>query len=139
MIRRGRRRALDPSMHGKYERVGGALLQSATDLAELAGEGDWYGNAIGLIAIHGCIAYADALCIRFGGFKSTEGDHLRGSDALTEALGDRLSASKRRLFQRIVSQKDQVSYQGDYYTVEDARVLLADVRMFAGWAEELLI
>lgn len=130
---------MDPASHSKYRRVGASMLSSATDLSDLAVDGDFYGNAIALMAIHASIAYTDALCIRFGSFKSAEGDHQRAIDALQEALGDRARQAEIRLLQRVVSQKDQVAYQGDYYTVAAARIVLGDARAFARWAEELLI
>lgn len=113
-------------------------MKSASDLAELAADEDSYGNAIAIVAIHAAIAYADALSIRFGGFKSIEGDHVRAVDALKEALGDRADATAIRRLQRVLAQKDQVSYQGTHYTVADAKRLTAQAQEFATWAEELL-
>ena len=51
------------------------LLASATLLAELATEDESYGNAIGLLAIHGTICHADAIAIAYGGRKSVAGSH----------------------------------------------------------------
>jgi hypothetical protein len=138
MVRRGRRPAVDPAASVKYQRVAAALMKSASDLTELAADGGRYGNAIGIVAIHAAIAYADALSIRFGAFKSAEGDHLRAVDALTEALGDRADATAIRHLRRVLAQKDQVSYQGAYFTVADAKRLTADAQEFAAWAEDLL-
>jgi hypothetical protein len=113
-------------------------MKSASDLAQLATDGDSYGNAIGIVAIHAAIAYADALSIRFGGFKSGEGDHVRAVDALKEALGNRADATAIRHLQRVLAQKDQVSYQGAYYTVADAKRVATEAQGFTAWAEELL-
>jgi hypothetical protein len=122
----------------KYQRVGAALMKSASDLADLGADGDGYGNAIGIVAIHAAIAYADALSIRFGGFKSGEGDHVRAVDALEEALGNRADATAIRHLQRVLAQKDQVFYQGAYYTVADAKRVATEAQGFTAWAEELL-
>jgi|SRR5688572_9320630 hypothetical protein len=138
MVRRGRRPSLDPAASVKYQRVAASLMKSASDLAELAGHGDTYGNAIAVVAIHASIAYADALSIRFGAFKSVEGDHVRAVEALKAALGDRANAAAIRRLQRVLAQKDQVSYQGEYYTVSDAKQLTTDAQEFAAWAEDLL-
>jgi hypothetical protein len=138
MVRRGRRPSVDPAASAKYQRVAAALLKSASDLTELAAGEPSYGNAIAIVAIHAAIAYADALCIRFGGFKSAEGDHVRTVDSLKAALGDRADAAAIRRLQRVLSQKDQVSYQGAYYTVESATRLTKDAQEFAAWAEEVL-
>jgi hypothetical protein len=121
----------------KYHRVARALRQSAADLAGLAEEGDSYGNALAIIAIHSAIAYADALSIAYGGFKSAEGEHERTADALREALGARAEAEPLRALLGIVKKKDTVSYQGIYYTVGEARVLVEKLNGFAEWAERL--
>jgi hypothetical protein len=91
-----------------------------------------------VVAIHAAIAYTDSLSIRFAGFKSVEGDHVRVVDALKEALGDRADEKAIRLLRRVLAQKDQVAYQGEYYTVADAKRLAADAQAFAAWAEDLL-
>ena len=138
MVKRGRRLTADPASYSKYQQVGRALMRSADDLTGLATDGDSYGNAIGIVAIHAGIAYADALCIRFGGFKSGAGDHLRAVDAVKEALGSRVDDTAVRRLRRILAEKDQISYRGDYYTVSDARQLVSDAREFATLAEDLL-
>jgi hypothetical protein len=138
MIRRGRRPAVDPAASVKYQRVGASLMKGARDLEALAAEGDSYGNAIAVIAIHAAIAYTDALSVRFGGFKSAEGDHVRVVDALKEALGKRADETAIRHLRRVLAEKDQVAYQGEYYTIADARRLTAATEKFATWAEDLL-
>ena len=129
---------MDPAHHIKYLRVARALASSASDLAGLSEPGDAYGNAMAIIAIHSCIAYVDSLCIRFAGFKSGDGDHLRAVDALKEALGERLDAKTTKCIRRILSAKDAASYQGDYYSVEDARKVVKDLEYLTGFAEEQL-
>jgi hypothetical protein len=129
---------VDPAASAKYQRVAESLMKSVSDLLELAADGDSYSNAIGIVAIHAAIAYTDALSIRFGAMKSIEGDHARAVDALKEALGDRADEKAIRPLRRVLAQKDQVSYQGEYYTVADAKRLAADAQEFASWAEELL-
>jgi hypothetical protein len=138
MTRKGRRKVVDPSLFVKYRDVGRALRNSANDLATLAEDGDEYGNASGICAIHACIAYGDAICIKLGGFKSSEGDHIRAADALREVLGNRLDESALKAFRRALSQKDQISYQGDYYTADEARTVVDDMNTFCEWAQRIL-
>jgi hypothetical protein len=135
---RGRRKPVDPSGFVKYRDVGRALRNSANDLSTLSEDGDEYGNATGICAIHACIAYSDALCIKLGGFKSSEGEHLRAADALREVLGNRLDETAFKAFRRALSRKDQISYQGDYYTVGDARQVVRDMNTFCDWAHGML-
>jgi hypothetical protein len=138
MSTRGRRRPVDPAQFQKYHRVGAAFRRSAEDWIALAEDGDAYGNAIGITAIHACIAYSDALCVRYGGFKSSEGEHLRAIDALREALGHRADEAALKPLRRVLAQKDQISYQGDYYTVGESREVVSDMSAFCDWAEGLL-
>lgn len=137
-MKRGRRKPVDTAQSARYSRVARALHKTASDLTGIAEDSDRYGNAIAIVAIHAGIAYADALCIRFGAFKSSEGDHLRAVDALQDAMGARLSLDMVKVVRRILTQKDAVSYQADYYTVEDARAVVRDLDQFAKFAEEQL-
>jgi hypothetical protein len=122
----------------KYQRVGASLLRSTSDLEDLSDESATYGNAIAIIAVHAVIAYADALSVRFGGIKSGEGDHVRAVETLKETLGPRADAAELSRFKRVLSQKDEVAYQGSCYTVDDARRLADDARQFGHWADDLL-
>ena len=135
MVKRGRRTRTDRAQATKYHRVARALHRSAADLIEIAEDGALYGNAIAIIAIHSAIAYADMLTIAYGEFKSTGGDHERVADALREALGARVDADQLSALLSIVRKKDTASYQGVYYTVDDARDLLRKLGAFAEWAE----
>jgi hypothetical protein len=137
MVKRGRRKRMDPSLASKYHRVAQALENSARDLCVLAEDGDVYGNAIAIVAIHAAIAHSDALSIAYGGFKSTEGDHERAADSLLAALGSRADPEKTRVLRSIIAEKDTVSYQGVYYTVEDARAIVQRLTAFADWADEM--
>jgi len=135
VVRRGRRRAQDRSQGAKYYRVARALRESATDLLEVADEDSSYGNAIAIVAIHSAIAYTDALTIAYGGFKSIEGDHTRAVYALQEAMGARVDPRRSKLLLAIIKEKDTVSYQGVYYSLDDARSLIERLNEFAEWAE----
>lgn len=136
MVSHARRKAVDPSHAERYRRVGAALMESAHVMAELASESDSFGNAIAVIGVHACIAYNDALCIAWKGFKST-GDHTRAPDALIHALSHHASPERVRQFRAVVDKKDHVSYQGSYYRVDDALRLLKDAAAFCEWAEQM--
>jgi len=138
MVKGGRRRRVDASASGKYRRIGEALLGSSRDLLQLSEEGDMYGNAVAILAIHAAIAYADAVCIAFGEFKSTEGDHQGAVKALKEAVGPRADVQAIKALGLILSEKDQVAYQGNYYTLDDASAVVRRLETFVAWAEEIL-
>ena len=137
MVRRGRRKAVDATQAARYLRVARALRRSGEDLSALAEESDRYGNAIAIVAIHAAIAYADALSVAYGGFKSAEGDHERAVDALQDALGARVDAGQVKALLAILKRKDAVSYQGVYFTTAEAAALVERLRGFADWAEEM--
>lgn len=139
MVRQYKRKTVEKGQASKYYRVARSLYRAADDLDTLAEERDTYGNAIGIIVVHSAIAYADALCIAYGGFKSTSGDHLRAVDALKDALGRRVEANRLKNLNRILKEKDSISCQGTYYALEDARVLIARLGEFRNLAERLFM
>jgi hypothetical protein len=138
MVRTGKKKRADRTEYARYERVAKSLLSSASALVELASEGDSYGNAAAIIAIHAAIAYNDAVTIAYREVKSAEGDHARAVDVLREALGSDLPPKVESRLRAVLKKKDAVSYGGSYYSVEEARHLLERVREFAAWAEETL-
>ena len=89
MVRSSSSKQIDRSQAERYRRVGVSLLASAQALEAVAVEGDPYGNAVGVVAIHSAIAYNDALTLAFRGIKSTEGDHRKAADVLQRAMGSR--------------------------------------------------
>lgn len=137
MVTRGNRKEVDPSLAERYRRVGAALIGTAQVLADLAADSDNFGNAIAVVAVHACIAYNDALSIAWRGVKSTSGDHSRAADTLILALGPAAAAEQVRRLKNVLANKDQVAYQGAYYSVRDAAPLLEQAVRFCAWAEEM--
>ncbi|HEX2189090.1 MAG TPA: hypothetical protein VHG51_09355 [Longimicrobiaceae bacterium] len=135
MVKLGSTKSEDPSRAGGYFRVAQGLRSTARDLGTMADPK--YGNGLAIVAIHAAIAYADALTVAYGGFKSTDGDHTRASDALQRALGHRADARQVRRLSAILDAKSHASYSGSYYTLADAQRILEDLEVFAGWAEEV--
>jgi hypothetical protein len=120
----------------RYRRVAVALLSSASVLRDLADTDSSSGNAIGVLAIHAAIAWTDALCIAFGGRKST-GSHDRASAVLEDVLGARSDARQVKALRSILGDKDRVAYTGDMYSVKDGLKLLTKVEQFGKWADAL--
>jgi hypothetical protein len=137
MVSRGSRKEVDRSQADKYRKVGAALLESARTLAELATESDGFGNAIAVVAVHACIAYNDALSIAWKGVKSTDGDHTRAPDTLLFALSHQVPPERVRQLKAVVGKKDEVSYQGTYFRIDQAARLLDEASGFCAWAEEI--
>jgi hypothetical protein len=118
----------------KYIRVARALHSTASDLRDVASDGDTYGNAMAIIAIHAAIAYADALSIAFREIKSIDGNHTMAVPALQHALGHRADPRQCKRLESIIDQKNAVSYQGEYYTLEAAARVVDELDAFAEWA-----
>lgn len=137
MVNLGKTRQMDRSQAAKYLRVARALHSTAGDLDQLAAEGDTYGNAMAIVAIHAAIAYADALAIAFRELKSIDGDHSMAVVTLRHAIGHRADEAQIRRLESIIDQKSAVSYQGQYYTITDARAVVAKLNAFAQWALSL--
>lgn len=137
MVRRTTTRRVDRSNATKYAETGSVFLGSARALSDVADEGASYGNAIGLLAIHAVISFTDALSIAYGERKSAD-EHTKAADTLRAILGNRLPDNRVKQLRKILADKDVVSYQGTYYTLEEGRRLLNVAASFCAWAEGLL-
>lgn len=135
MVRRSRRTEVPPHRAEQYRRVAEGLQESAEALHTL--EDDQYGNAIGILAVHSAIAWTDALTIAYQGVKHSGRDHTQAADLLLEAVGeaDGIGEARKKL-EAILQTKEEVSYQGDFYRVEDAMTLLTQLRGYCRWAAE---
>lgn len=125
----------DRSRAVKYLAVGNALRKTAEALDDL-GERE-YGNGLAIIAIHAAIAYTDALTTAYREVRSVDGDHTRAAAVLAHALGARAKDQVPRL-KRMLDSKTHASYSGIYYTLEEGRDILRDLKRYATWAEEML-
>lgn len=127
----------DPSRAGKYLSVGRSLHRNGQELDAISETR--YGNGLAIIAIHAAIAYTDALTIAYRGIKSQDGDHARAADVLAHALGQRREHEGQvNRLRRILQAKSDVSYSGQYYTLEEGRRILREAAEFIRWAEEML-
>ncbi|HET6762349.1 MAG TPA: hypothetical protein VFH27_01725, partial [Longimicrobiaceae bacterium] len=129
MVRVGGTKNEHPSRAGGYFRVAQGLRNTAGDLSEM-GEAK-YGNGLAIVAIHCAIAYTDALTVAYGGFKSTDGDHARASEALQRALGHRADPAQVRRLASVLDAKSHASYSGRYYTLADGEQIFRKVEEFA--------
>jgi hypothetical protein len=132
----GSTRQEERSRSASFHAVGRALLETAKALDVIAEPR--YGNGLGIIAVHAAIAYTDALTIAWREVKSVDGNHARAADVLVHALGHRVDDAQLGRLSRVLKAKSHVSYAGSFYTLDEGRRLLADVRRYAAWAEKLL-
>ena len=137
MVKLGGTSAEDPSRASKYQAVGRSLLRNSHELDAISETK--YGNGLAIIAIHAAIAYTDALTIAFRGIKSQDGDHARAADVLAHALGqNRSHAEHVNRLRGILQAKSNVSYSGQYYTLEEGRRIVREATVFITWAEDML-
>lgn len=137
MVKRTKARRVDKQQAPKYSETGRVFLESAQALSAVADDGAPYGNAIALLAIHATISYTDALSIAYGERKSAD-EHTKAVDTLRTILGSRLPEEPAKQLRRILTEKDTVSYQGRYYTLEDGRKVLTFAETFCTWARKAL-
>lgn len=136
MVTLGRTKHEDRNRSARYQAVARALLRTTRDLATM-GEAK-YGNGLAIIAIHGAIAYTDALTVAYLELKSMDGNHMRAAEVLVHALGPLADPPQVQRLRGILDAKSHASYSGSFYTLEDGREILRELERFAVWAEERL-
>jgi hypothetical protein len=105
----------------------------------LTGQHSEFSEILAIIAIHAAIAYTDALTIAYRGIKSQDGDHVRAADVLAHALGPhRAAVAQVNRLRGILQAKSDVSYSGQYYTLEEGQRIARETTEFIRWAEERL-
>lgn len=132
--RRHRRVSVPKSRKSDYARVAENFYKGA----EVAKEFE-YCNAAGVLIVHSAIAYTDALTIKFGGVKSKGEDHMAAVDLLRQvvALDEQGEAATRHL-ERIINEKNRVSYEGEVYTKKDVANLWKHLLRYQTWAVSML-
>lgn len=128
---------MDPILSEGYRNVARSLLKTASDLHALGDRA--YGTAIGILCIHAAIAYADAICIKLGGRKSTDRDHNRVADLVNEIVGEKQNQKQITTLRKILSIKNEVEYGGEFYQIEGAAKTLKQTQQLAEWAERILL
>jgi hypothetical protein len=137
LVRQGSTTTEDPSRAAKYLSIGRCLHRNAQELDAISETR--HGNGLAIIAVHAAIAYTDALTIAYRGIKSQDGDHARAADVLAHALGQkREHASQVSRLRGILQAKSDVSYSGQYYTLEDGRRIVRETAEFIRWAEDMI-
>jgi hypothetical protein len=83
------------------------------------------------------IAYADAITARRQGVVNTK-DHASAPRLLREALGNKLPDRQQKIYRRLLGRKDEVNYGARSTSLDEAKLLLSDLDVFAEWAESAL-
>jgi len=110
------------------------VAESFYNGAEMA-RGFEYWNAAGVLIVHASIAYTDALTIRFGGIRSKGEDHMAAVDILRQVMAlDEEGRTGARHLERIINEKNRVSYEGEIYTKKDVDALWKHLLRYRAWA-----
>ena len=98
-----------------------------------------YWTAAGVLIVHAAIAYADALCIRSAGEKSSGDNHEDALSLLDQAIPDAEDKTNAlNQLQRIIEEKTKVSYLGNLYTASQCHDLWKRLQRFREWAHGIL-
>ncbi len=132
--RRYSRVSIQKSKNSDYARVAESFYHGA----ELAKEFEYW-NAAGVLIVHAAIAYADAITIKFGGVKSKGEDHMAVIDLLRNVtvLDEQGNRGMRHL-ERIINEKNRVSYQGEMYTKKNIDSLWKHLVRYQRWAVSMI-
>lgn len=102
-----------------YRRNAREHLNAARTLSELANDGA-IGNPIMAAAVHGIIAYCDALTSKYAGVKNTD-DHHAAAETLRKSLGARADKSQLTRLSRLIARKSEIEYDHRQLTMTEAR------------------
>ncbi len=106
--------------------------------AELAKEFEYW-NAAGVLIVHAAIAYADAITIKSGGVKNKGEDHMAVIDLLRQVtVLDEEGKRGTRHLERIINEKNRVSYQGEMYTKKNIDSLWKHLVRYQTWAVSMI-
>ncbi len=129
-----KRVSVPKSKSSDYAMVGDNFYKGA----EVAREFEYW-NAAGLLIVHAAIAYTDALTIKFGGVKSKGEDHMAAVELLRQVIAlDEKGLAGARHLERIINEKNRVSYEGEVYTRKDVDMLWKHLLRYREWATSML-
>ena len=89
MVKKTRRKSISRQNFRKYHSVAKHFYDAAADSMDLE-----YWTAAGVLIVHAAIAYADALCIKSSGIKSSGDDHEDAVILLENAVPEEEGKSK---------------------------------------------
>ena len=136
MTRTDRSKGVDPARADGFAELGRRLLHAGRTIREL---GDpRHASALAILAVHAAIGYADAMCVRRGGRKSSSADHAAAVRLLRAILRTDLPARIERDLGRLLAEKDRLEYEGAAVRQEEAERLFDVAERVGAWAEGVL-
>ena len=125
----------NPNLVLHYRRRADSIFAAARDLVALESDDPDYLPAVGVLAVHGCIALADALLVATEGSRSISDDHATAARTLKKwCSSTRTVDGGIKHFDWLLTKKSDFSY-GER-AVKDDDLKLAKVKMdqFFAWA-----
>jgi len=134
MAKRRGRKSVDHAQFIKYRKTAEHFYYASKDSIELE-----YWTAAGVLIVHSAIAYADALCVKLSGQKSTGENHEDVIYLLEKAVADSKGKNKAvNQLKRIIEEKTKVSYLGELYSPSQTDEMWRRLERFREWANSLL-
>lgn len=90
-----------------------------------------------LAAVHSGISSVDAVCVQFGGKRSTDPNHARASDLLVELVGSGASTSAAQ-FRMLLAKKTAVEYEARRSNARDVEEAVKRANRLVTWANRML-
>lgn len=116
-----------------YRRRADSFFGAARDLDALAA--DVHGPAIGLLAVHGCIALADAVLIAAEGERGTGEDHAEAARRLRKwCFAKGLEDRGVKHFEWLLGRKNHFSYDERVAGDEELKNAKVKMEQFFAWA-----
>ncbi len=137
MTRPDRSKRVDPERADGFAELGRRLLHAGRTMQDLGDSR--HGSALAILAVHAAIAYADAVCVRRGGRKSSSPDHASAVRLLRAILRVDLPQRIERDFGRLLAEKDRLAYEGAVVRMTEAERLFDVAERIAAWAESALL
>lgn len=134
MVKRRGSKSIDRSHFREYQRVAEHFYEAASDSMDLE-----YWTAASVLIVHSAIAFADALCIKLSGQRSTGDNHELTVTMLEEAVaGDEEKTKALNQLRYIIENKTRVSYLGEMITPSETKELWKRLDRFREWALGIL-
>jgi len=130
VARKAKRAAIDRAQAASYLGKAEEFLRSA-ERAAAASDHD----AAMLNAIHAAISATDAVTVSLAGVRSTDPDHQRAADLLTEVAGaSRQVEAQARQLRELLSRKNAVEYESRRARASESVDALKRASRLVAWA-----
>ncbi|RDL48394.1 hypothetical protein BLJAPNOD_04669 [Ensifer sp. M14] len=133
MTRSGSSKSVDANHGASRLVIARGFLKSAEDQIAVAGSGT-LGNPIVATIVNAAIAYTDALTATFAN-KVNQQDHAAAVKTLRSAIGNRFPKAQETRLVRLLGIKDQAQYGARILLLNDAELLLSQLKEYAKWVE----